>query len=94
MRKVPFGLVAASLFSLAPAVASAAIVKGPWVHRVTPTSAVVRFELDAPAPAAVQLGVGAARAVKRPDTAFRMEDGQKYTNLRPRRAIDPETPAD
>jgi hypothetical protein len=62
MRKVPFGLVAASLFSLAPAVASAAIVKGPWVHRVTPTSAVVRFELDAPAPAAVQLGVGAARA--------------------------------
>jgi acid phosphatase type 7 len=36
--------------------ATAAITKGPWVQRVTPTTAIVRFELDAPAPASVTLG--------------------------------------
>lgn len=36
--------------------ADAAISKGPWVQKVTPTSAVVRFEVDPPAPAVVSLG--------------------------------------
>ncbi len=62
MRKAVSGLFTALAVSLVPAPAGAAIVKGPWVQRVTPTSAVVRFELDAPAPAAVQIGVEAAVA--------------------------------
>lgn len=55
MRLVPFAL-AASVLPFTGLPARAAITKGPWVHRVTPTSAVVRFELDAPAPATVKLG--------------------------------------
>lgn len=39
--------------------AEAAIKKGPWVQRVTPTSAVVRFEVEPPAPAVVKLGADA-----------------------------------
>src|SRR5690606_12631887 len=45
-----------TLLSVVTSTAKAAITKGPWVQRVTPTSAVVRFELDAPAPATVKLG--------------------------------------
>lgn len=62
MRQALPALVTSLALYLVPSVASAAIAKGPWVHRVTPTSAVVRFELDAPAPAAVQIGIEAAVA--------------------------------
>jgi predicted phosphodiesterase len=51
-------LLSASLIALA-GTANAAITKGPWVQKVTPTSAVVRFELDTPAPAVVKLGADA-----------------------------------
>jgi acid phosphatase type 7 len=39
--------------------ADAAITKGPWIQRVTPTTALVRFEVDPPAPAMVKLGADA-----------------------------------
>jgi predicted phosphodiesterase len=53
MRRI---IVCLAVCLLASSTAKAAITKGPWVQRVTPTSAVVRFELDAPAPAVVKLG--------------------------------------
>lgn len=61
MVKALSGLVG-TLLVLRALPAAAGISKGPWVHRVTPTSAVVRFELDAPAPATVQVNVEAAIA--------------------------------
>ena len=39
--------------------ARAAITKGPWVQRVTPTSAVVRVEVDPPAAVSIDVGPGA-----------------------------------
>jgi acid phosphatase type 7 len=42
------------------AVAAAAITKGPWVQRVSADSAVVRVEVDPPAPVTLELGLGAA----------------------------------
>jgi len=37
------------------------IVKGPWMQHVTATSAVVRVEVDPPAPVTLELGAGSAR---------------------------------
>lgn len=51
-------LVITPVITLA-ATAEAAITKGPWVQRVTPTSALVRFEVDPPAPAVVKIGADA-----------------------------------
>lgn len=52
-------LLSIALLFASAGTASAAITKGPWVQRVTPTSAVVRFEVDPPAPAVVKLGADA-----------------------------------
>ncbi|MBX3192542.1 MAG: metallophosphoesterase [Labilithrix sp.] len=55
-----------SLFALAaaafstPAMGAGPISKGPWVQRVTSGSAVVRVEVEPPAPATLELGVSAA----------------------------------
>lgn len=61
MRKALSGLM--TLLLLVPALpAAAGVVKGPWIQRVGPDRAEVRFELDAPAPATVQLGAETAAA--------------------------------
>jgi predicted phosphodiesterase len=55
--------VAASLvasLALAAAPAAARVTKGPWVQRLTSTSAVIRVEVDPPAPVTVELGLAAA----------------------------------
>jgi predicted phosphodiesterase len=49
------GLLAALAIS-GRALAAGTIVKGPWVQRVTSISAVVRVEVDPPAPVSVELG--------------------------------------
>src|SRR5688500_15822066 len=51
-------LLAVSLLAFAGLVgkADAAITKGPWVQKVPPTSAAVRFEGEPPAPAVVRSG--------------------------------------
>ena len=54
--------LALSLLLLGPGIltaataARAAVAKGPWVQRITPSSAVVRVEVDPPAPASFELG--------------------------------------
>ena len=48
----------ATLLPATGAHAAGLIAKGPWVQRVTPTSAVVRVEVDPPAPVTLDLGLG------------------------------------
>ncbi len=48
-------LASAFLALLAPSTAQARITKGPWVQRVTSTSALVRVEVDPPGPVSVEL---------------------------------------
>lgn len=55
----PAFLLPATFVLASAGTAEAAITKGPWVQRVTPTSAQVRFEVDPPAPAVVKLGADA-----------------------------------
>ncbi|MBX3220945.1 MAG: metallophosphoesterase [Labilithrix sp.] len=55
---VGVGLVGALVGLEADAVAAGPITKGPWVQRVTSSSAVVRVEVDPPAAAAVEIGLG------------------------------------
>lgn len=56
-------LVPVLVFALgAEASAEAAITKGPWVQRVTPTTAIVRVEVEPPGPVSVELGLGRAAA--------------------------------
>lgn len=43
-----------------PSTAAATITKGPWVQRVTSSSAVVRVEVEPPGPVTVDLGLGVA----------------------------------
>jgi hypothetical protein len=53
-----FGI--ASVFLSPPALAGGAgrpIVKGPWTQHVTPTSAIVRVEVDPPSPVTLELGM-------------------------------------
>jgi acid phosphatase type 7 len=45
--------------TLAPTDAAARITKGPWVQKLTPTSAIIRVELDPPAPVSLEVGPGA-----------------------------------
>jgi predicted phosphodiesterase len=58
-----FALAAHSLALLVavegPASAGGPITKGPWMPQVTPTSAVVRVEVDPPAPVTLEVGLSA-----------------------------------
>ena len=61
--KRPFFLafvVLAAALAVRPALAGGRIVKGPWMQHVTPTSAVVRVEVDPPAPVTLEVGLSAA----------------------------------
>jgi hypothetical protein len=44
----------------APASAAGPITKGPWMQHITPTSAVVRVEVDPPAPVTLEVGLSTA----------------------------------
>ena len=54
-----FIVLAASL-AVRPALAAGRIVKGPWMQHVTPTSAIVRVEVDPPAPVTLEVGLSTA----------------------------------
>lgn len=60
MRRAAYLTFAAICLVASSAGASGPISKGPWVQKVTPTSAIIRLEVDPPAPATVELGIGAA----------------------------------
>jgi len=50
----------ASALAVTPAMAGGRITKGPWMQHVTPTSAIVRVEVDPPAPVSLEVGLSAA----------------------------------
>jgi acid phosphatase type 7 len=61
LMKRPFFLVAGPVFfAAATAFAGGPITKGPWMQHVTPTSAVVRVEVDPPAPVTMEVGMSTA----------------------------------
>jgi predicted MPP superfamily phosphohydrolase len=61
MRRLPFtGLVAAALAAVGSSAAAGQITKGPWMQHVTQTSAVVRVEVDPPAPVTLEVGLSTA----------------------------------
>ena len=55
---VSVGVLVAGLLAAPSLHAAQAISKGPWVQRVTSTSAVVRLETNPPAPVTLELGLG------------------------------------
>jgi len=61
MRRALSPTFAAALLAVASAAhAAGPVTKGPWIQKVTPTSAVVRVEVDPPGPATLELGMSAA----------------------------------
>jgi hypothetical protein len=52
-----FAFAAACLSAAMPAIAGGPITKGPWMQHVTPTSAIVRVEVDPPAPVTLEVGM-------------------------------------
>ena len=55
MKWGPFFAVLALSTAVAAGAVAATVTKGPWVQKVSATSAEVRLELDAPAPASVEI---------------------------------------
>ena len=53
-------VVMASALAVTPARAGGRIAKGPWIQHVTPTSAIVRVEVEPPAPVTLEVGLSAA----------------------------------
>lgn len=51
---------AAIILATGTAGATGPITKGPWIQKVTPTSAIIRVEVDPPTPVTVELGIGSA----------------------------------
>ena len=60
MKSASFLAFSAALTLSGTAFAGGRITKGPWMQHVTPTSAVVRVEVDPPAPVSLEVGLSAA----------------------------------
>jgi acid phosphatase type 7 len=60
MKRASFFAFSAVLTLAGPALAGGRITKGPWMQHVTPTSAVVRVEVEPPAPVTLEVGLSAA----------------------------------
>lgn len=60
MRRLAYLTFAAIVLATRAAGATGPITKGPWIQKVTPTSAVIRVEVDPPSPVTVELGIGSA----------------------------------
>src|SRR4051812_2511736 len=59
MKRASFLAFSAAMSLATPALAGGRISKGPWMQHVTPTSAVVRVEVDPPAPVSLEVGLSA-----------------------------------
>jgi len=60
MKSASFLAFSAALTLSGTAFAGGRITKGPWMQHVTPASAVVRVEVDPPAPVSLEVGLSAA----------------------------------
>jgi hypothetical protein len=60
MKRASFLAFSAAMSLAGPALAGGRISKGPWMQHVTPTSAIVRVEVDPPAPVSLEVGLSAA----------------------------------
>jgi len=71
-----------ALFALAGATARAeTLKKGPWVQRVTQTSAVVRIELDPPASATLTLGLGGPNEDAAANRIFESNEARAFHSI-------------
>ena len=57
MKRAFFLSFLATFAAAGPALAGGPITKGPWMQHVTPTSAIVRVEVDPPAPVTLEVGM-------------------------------------
>jgi predicted phosphodiesterase len=60
MKRASFMAFLGAFVLAPPVLAGGRITKGPWMQHVTPTSAIVRVEVDPPAPVSLEVGLSAA----------------------------------